>query len=339
MIDWVKVNIPIPHQPLSSGSLLMINPDGAMEWERKTWSKLEGSHDSRVRIKTKDIDLLQVDGNLVKFLQGHNVWGTNYLQELIAEFLDRIQPILKTEYSYKQLLSFAKSSTLSRVDVTQSHLVPSYKDAQSAIRTLEQCGHLRHRGKGQMFSDSTVYFGKNSRRWGIKIYHKGAELKSHVLHPQLPFRDSIKTYADKVVRSECVIRQTELIDRDLQKISKWGDNTVADLHAELISKLEITGQIEMIEKEIEKLPPRLIAVYRLWMKGEDIKNIYPSSTFYRYCAELKKYDVDISVPRKQNKERKERTVVDLRRVITLEPAEVPDWAEGTPAYFEPRMMG
>lgn len=336
MIDWLKIDCPIPHTPIESGRLMMVSPDGDIDWQRKTWGQVKGSHDSTIRIKTKDIDVLTIDGNLVKFLQGHNVFGTNLLQELIAEFLDKIQPIIQTNYSYSELLLLAKSSTLSRVDVTQSHQVQSYKDAQSAIRVLEQCGHLRHRGKGQMYSDSTVYFGKHSRRWGIKFYHKGGELRAHKLHPELPFRESIQNYADTLVRSECVVRQTELIERELHKVTNWGDNTVQELHSELIDKIEITGQIEMNEHEIEKLPARLQLAYYAWMNGKDLKKTLTKPTYYRYQAELKKHNIDISIPRAK---KKEKTVIDLRRVITLEPSSVPEWAEGTPAYFEPRMTG
>lgn len=334
MIDWLKVRIPIPHSTLDNGRLIRLTPDGEIEWEMGTWGKVQGSHDSSLRIKTYNLDELQIDGNFVKFLQGHNVWGTNDLQGLIAELLDYLQPLLGTRFNFNELLSFADASILSRIDCTESHVVRSYKEAQSAIRVLEQCGRLRHRGNGQMFADSTVYWGKKSRRWALKMYHKGAELRAHKLHPELPFRRSISLYADKVVRSEFVFRQLELKDTGFDRVSKWDENTVRELHAEYIQRLEISGQVEMTESKIEELPSRLRLAYISWCNGEDMKKVLTKRTFYRYCAELKKLDIDISIPRKV---KKKKAVVDLREVITLEPASVPEWAEGTPAYFEPRI--
>ena len=46
----------------------------------------------------------------------------------------------------------------------------------SLIRAVGETAYLKHRGAGQ-FSGDTAYFGKNSRRWGLKCYSKGNEIK------------------------------------------------------------------------------------------------------------------------------------------------------------------
>jgi II/X family phage/plasmid replication protein len=63
--------------------------------------------------------------------------------------------------------------------------------------------------------------------------------------------------------------------------------------------------------------------------------MFPSTTFYRHRAELLPHGIDIAtlVPREGVS-----NVVPLHRVLEAVPVSVPDWAIGTPLYFEPRRV-
>ena len=91
----------------------------------------------------------------------------------------------------------------------------------------------------------------------------------------------------------------------------------------------------MIETEaLAGLSGRLQLTYDAWKQGKDLKAVLPRNTFYRYRTELLKHGIDIAVKQEARHVEAQRT--PLRLVITARPAGIPDWAIGTPLYFEPR---
>ena len=86
---------------------------------------------------------------------------------------------------------------------------------------------------------------------------------------------------------------------------------------------------------LDGLPPRLLGVYQLWRDGHDLRGIYPRNTFYRYRRELLRSGIDIGV--KQERSGSDMSnVIPLRTVLHAYPVGVPQWAVGTPLFFEPR---
>jgi II/X family phage/plasmid replication protein len=83
---------------------------------------------------------------------------------------------------------------------------------------------------------------------------------------------------------------------------------------------------------LDGLAPRLHAAYQLWKDGHDLRAMFPRPTFYRYRAQLIPFGVDISV--KQDRA-PESNVIPLRVTLVGKPAPVPEWAIGSPLYFEP----
>ena len=53
-------------------------------------SRLKGSHESRIHVKTHDQNQLWISGNPTKFLQGHNIFGTNDLLGICVEFYKQV---------------------------------------------------------------------------------------------------------------------------------------------------------------------------------------------------------------------------------------------------------
>jgi II/X family phage/plasmid replication protein len=75
--------------------------------------------------------------------------------------------------------------------------------------------------------------------------------------------------------------------------------------------------------------------YSAWKSGQDLRAIFTRPTFYRYRSQLLAYGVDIAV--KQDRSGSDMSnVVPLRVVLNAYPVGVPEWASGTPLYFEPR---
>ena len=86
---------------------------------------------------------------------------------------------------------------------------------------------------------------------------------------------------------------------------------------------------------LDDLPGRLQLAYDAWKAGRDLRATLSRPTFYRYRSELLKHGIDIAV--KQERQGPDLSnVVPLRTVLHAYPIGVPDWAVGTPLYFEPR---
>ena len=88
MIDWVSAVVPFPHaSPINGGNVVSLDPDGVEQWRIEKRMQIEGSYSSSVQVRSEHhshfCSHLRLDGNLVKFMQGHNVWGTSDLHGLV----------------------------------------------------------------------------------------------------------------------------------------------------------------------------------------------------------------------------------------------------------------
>ena len=100
----------------------------------------------------------------------------------------------------------------------------------------------------------------------------------------------------------------------LHEVSNWGAETGKMLLLQLIKGLEMSNNIRLTDDILDSLPTRMKMSYFTWLAGQDLKQILPPRTFYRYRTELKKYDVDIAIMRdvKEDKTTSYRLFVCLK---------------------------
>jgi II/X family phage/plasmid replication protein len=304
---------------------MSFDAQGENEWTVNKTLTVEGSYSSKIQIKSHTENQIYISGNPTKFLQGHNLFGTNDLVCLMGKFFDEL---LKHEqlglcpdpFQYANIKD--GHYELTRVDVNETWHLNNQKDVLSWIRAVGETAYLKHRGAGQ-FSGDTAYFGKNSRRWALKCYSKGLEIlaKGHKLPPELSIPEMIE-YAQKALRIEGVTRQLELKRRSLHVASNWDIDTAEELLLEYISKLEMSDVYMLDQSVLDTLPPRLRLTYQAWLNGDDLKSVFTHRTFYRVRKEMEKYGIDISTksPKEKN------NVIPLIRVLEAKPVGIPDWA-------------
>ncbi|MCA4799604.1 phage/plasmid replication protein, II/X family [Acinetobacter towneri] len=327
MIDWVSAKIICNHDPdkLFNGAVLSLNSNLEKEWVCDKKKTVEGSYSTKIQIQSITDTQIYISGNPTKFLQGHNLFGSNDLVSIMGKFFDEL---LKREelglcpdpFQYAAIKD--GHYELTRVDVNETWHLNSQKDVQAWIRAVGETAYLKHRGAGQ-FSGDTAYFGKNSRRWALKCYSKGLEIlaKGHKLPPELDIPE-MREYAQKALRIEGVTRQLELKRRQLHVASNWDIDTAEELLLEYISKLEMSDVYMLKDDVLDSLPPRLRLTYQAWLNGDDLKTVLPRPTFYRYRKQILEYGVDIS-----SKSPKEKSnVIPLIRVLEAKPVGIPDWA-------------
>jgi II/X family phage/plasmid replication protein len=327
VIDYISGFLPCKHDPekLIDGFVMSFDPLGNQEWVCNKKLSVEGSYSSKIQLQSHSENLVYFTGNPVKFLQGHNLFGTNDIRHLMRLFFDKLleqSPLGLCPDPFQYDLIQDGHYELTRVDINETWHLNNSREVQAWIRAVGSTAYMKHRGAGQ-FSGDTAYFGKNSRRWGLKCYSKGNEIKAkgHKLPDELCIPEMLE-YADKALRIEAFIRQLELKRRGLNLVSNWDIDTPTELLLECISKLELSDVYMLDESVLDTLPPRLRMTYNAWLNGEDLKSIYTQRTFYRVRKEMEKYGIDIS-----SKSPKEKNnVIPLIRVLEAQPVGIPDWA-------------
>ena len=168
MIDWVTMKIACDHVGIiSNGSVVKVSKDNEIEWTSLSWLPVAGSHDSNIVIRSLSDSQLEISGNPAKWLQGHNLFGTNDLNALCWTFFSKLCTIeeLSLTPSVEQIRDIKNGFfTVSRVDINETWLLANRFEVLSWIRSAEQKVRLKHRGTGQ-FKGSTLYWGKGSKRW------------------------------------------------------------------------------------------------------------------------------------------------------------------------------
>ncbi|MFW2124427.1 phage/plasmid replication protein, II/X family [Acinetobacter ursingii] len=328
MIDYVSGFLPCKHDPskLLSGLIMSFDALGNQEWVVNKRLSIEGSYSSKIQLQSHSENLIYFTGNPVKFLQGHNLFGTNDLRYLMNTFFDKLLTyenlgLCPDPFQLEQIRD--GNYELTRVDVNETWHLRNQNEVLAWIRAVGETAFLKHRGAGQ-FSGDTAYFGSiKSRRWFLRCYSKGLEIlaKGHKLPKELCIPEMLD-YAQKALRLEGVTKQLELKRKGLNLVSDWDIDTPEVLLLEYLSKLEMSDVYMLKDDVLDSLPHRLRLTYQSWLNGDDLKQILPHNTFYRYKKALREYGVDIST--KSPKEKS--NVIPLIRVLEAKPVGIPDWA-------------
>nr|AAN12267.1 truncated putative replication protein [Xanthomonas citri pv. glycines] len=186
MIDWLTMVVPCKHQtPIDGGKVLCVDANGELSWESKKKRRVEGSFGGSIGVATAAHEgpdpctHLWIDGNPAKWFQGHNLWGTDDLHGLAVATIEALVEQLGLTPTDEDRAAWAEGRIrLTRVDCTESFHLRSRREVLAWLASAEQTAHLANRGRGQLMKGSTLYFGKNSRRWSLKLYSKGQEIRA-----------------------------------------------------------------------------------------------------------------------------------------------------------------
>lgn len=351
MIDWITARVPCFHPlPITGGRVMKVSPTGEIEWQVESRLPVTGSHDSNLMVRTYGVIddacgerhgvILELSGNPTKFLQGHNLFGgfmaPGPLLELLlyrlCEILAALQPTALDLQRWRN-----GHFELLRVDVNRMFGLGSRDRVRAWLQGAEHSAYMRHRGRGTLVKNGTLYFGQGSKRWSAKFYGKGDELeagKGHGLPISLHDEPKLTAWADDKLRFEVMLRSKEIKKRDLRWAFNWSDTTGAEILKGIAEGIQMSDQKTLPTTAISNLPKRLVPVYHLWQQGHDIRAMYPKPTFYRYRKELLPHGIDIGV--RQPYDHADRSnVVPLIRVIEAIPVGPPAWAYGTPLLVGP----
>ena len=327
MIDWVTAKLPCDNN-LRSGCVAKLDADGNVEWLSESWLPVTGSHEMNFMIKSLTPQTIQVSGNPAKWLQGHNLFGTNDIQALMAAFFSQLYEVMADEGlnpTIEQLDAITDGKyDMSRVDINETWHLKSQYDVKAWIRAAGEKMSMPYRGKG-VFSGDTLYFGKGSKYFFLKCYSKGDEINSKKSNfPEALRTPQMLEYAERALRVELTLRSNQLREWQLHEVSNWNAETGKMLLLQLIKGLEMSDNMRLTDDKLKNLKPSVKMAYFAWLGGQDLKTELKRPTFYRYRAQLKELGIDISIPR--DTQQKDSNVIPLMRVLEAQPVGIPDWA-------------
>ncbi|OOW99494.1 hypothetical protein Xgly_21025, partial [Xanthomonas citri pv. glycines] len=343
MIDWLTMVVPCKHQtPIDGGKVLCVDANGELSWESKKKRRVEGSFGGSIGVATAAHEgpdpctHLWIDGNPAKWFQGHNLWGTDDLHGLAVATIEALVEQLGLTPTDEDRAAWAEGRIrLTRVDCTESFHLRSRAEVLAWLRSAEQTAHLANRGRGQLMKGSTLYFGKNSRRWSLKLYSKGQEIraKGHGQDAVLALPHAVE-WADKTLRAELTLRGMELQRLNLAYVGQWsdkdspGEGVTLELLRSRLEGMTMTTTANLPADVLDSMRPALRMAYQSWESGSDLRAILPKPTFYKFRKELLVHGIDIAtvVPKEVS------NVVPLFKTLEAVPAAIPDWAVGTNLY-------
>lgn len=285
MIDWLTYRVQVAtHDPLANGAVMKMGPGGELEWTTTSRMQLAGSYEASVYVRSLDSRTVEISGNPVKFFQGHNLWGSNDAYGLGVSLALDVQQRLG--------LRVQEIGEASRVDIAGLLHLGSPALVQDMVRALGQAGTMKSRGQRANAADEgTVYWGKRSRRWSLKIYDKQREVLSTKAAQDVPLTAAI---AEGKLRVELVLRGMELKGMNLKRLEQWSTLEPMTLLNSWLHLLHLPEQAPRLD--VSDLPRHLKLPLMQWAQGDDLRALYPKPTYYRYRKLLLGWGIDIAVP-------------------------------------------
>jgi len=333
VIDYVTCSIPVDFpRPIYGGrviSTVIGEDDETQEYCVLKRLGVEGSHSSCVHVRCIDGCNFELKGNLVKWLQGHNLYGSDCLFDILRRSVDaifhRAFPDLPVPTD-DQLLS----ASLSRVDITEMFQLADAGEVALWLRTAAQTAVISHRGRGSITSDGNTLTwgcarGKRASSWALIVYNKGAEIAKHPLPAVMMADEEVINWVSKCLRFELRMTGSELKRLNVRYVRQWVSGMARAMWTAKTGRL-FFQDTAMEVQEMIGVKARVRDAYYAWLNGIDPRAGRSLSTFKRLRSEVKQaYNVDIAVDRPQSG-LSTVNIMPCRRTLSLKPVSFPSWA-------------
>ena len=351
MIDWLTISIPFEHPTVNGGRLLKTDSAGCIEWECRSKLVHRGTYSSAIAVRSEGAvpgrpgwsDRLFIDGNLTKFLQGHNVCGPDCVATIVTEAFVLLCRELGIPYSVFDVYRVSRGAwDLKRIDITYSFRV-GYDDL-AVDNFLAAVGDTASTKYRRAHTDrGTAYFNKGSRRWSSAWYNKAKEMKKH--KPPMPDHVRCWLYARSgscrprsldsrvwgqlveairgCVRVEFRLLSLQLKDMSLSDGSFWcssfgrSGRCVYDVWCEMMSRISVSGNVRLSGDKLADLPGPVRGTYELWRSGVSVRELLSRATFYRHKKILREHGIDLDAEIRET-----ATVIPIVRYLEAHPERV-----------------
>lgn len=274
-----------------------------------------GSHDTSLVCRC-DGAKVELSGNVGRYHRPDNVW--NYqLDDTFAkanEYLAAehgLPPFTPGECRVKEsvskhdfdlgLLTEWSGAVLRELHVTRNYYVGSEALAREAMRYMgEQRAARVAKGK---YGDETLIFGKQHGKLHkrLVVYRKAQEMLAHARGDEA--RARVKASAEYqmardlgLIRIECKWGRDFLRDNGVRFM---GDATMAKVISlfEAQSGFLLNVSADRAARVVSEMPTKIRSSALHWIRGDDLRNLLPRSTYFRHIKALREYGIDASEPR------------------------------------------
>jgi hypothetical protein len=223
--------------------------------------------------------VMWLETSLAKFVQGHNVFGSNRAEYLCFKVLEEIYRQLGLVFTDAELkLVRDKRIRLGRLDLTASFRLHSQQEVIDVLALIFE--HLKTEGctwgAYGIGNVETVYNQPNSTRLTDKFYNKYLEILKHKIPFNLHERDLIIRFVERLIRFELTLRGKELnVRRGLSCYAdEWTPSVVQQVIMKRIKKLNFQGAIKqsLQVQKIVGLNKGEQMFYDLWASGCDFSS-------------------------------------------------------------------
>lgn len=321
MIDWLDFTIELQHPTIEQGGFVVFDHTGEITRGSQIGRRVEGSFSSTIEVSSissipfysdvmlelglyKGIDnatqssAIAFRGNPTKYLQGHNVIGTDCMRALASETVKDVFPKLGLsnrlmKKALRKINDF--DFYVTRIDITKMFDLGSDNNVNDYLYMMPLT--VKARGDRCDYTKSTFYVGKHSTIWTFKFYNKLKELLSKSKHHRLNpiFNDTnLLQFIEGKLRAELTLRKKEL-DRLKLTSAKHLHSKLNELFNEYIGRFTMTNQTANFDK-LNTLSNTYRATYYDWEKGLNMKSRLKNSSFYVHKKVLLGIGVDISKP-------------------------------------------
>ena len=293
MVDWLRVRVEVDHNSneLNEGFRFDVVKTGdtyseLMKSYRETWIS-EPSYDSRLRVKSTKDGTLLIDGNLGKWLTGHNITGDSDVIALVHKTVMKLAETSEHITPTQQQLDAIQMGNF-KVDMIDVNKAILFNNKDKALQYLERLKlHSSYPRFDKEVKNNGVYFGYHSKRKTLKYYHKGTEIANNKKYQHKT--DELQALANRMIRCELRLKWRELDDQSLLNGFNWTPETVRHLIDDAHSRLRMPKQISF--------PEDLPIKYRRFIscfKAGSLVESYTTSTIDRMRRDLiKNYGVDL----------------------------------------------
>lgn len=292
MVDWLRVRVEVDHNPEELNSAIRfdaIKTDNGYSEPMKSYKEIwitEPSYSNKLKVKSTKDGTLLIDGNLGKWLTGHNITGDSDVVELVHSTVMKLAETSEHITPTQQQLDAIKKGyfKIHVIDVNKAIL---FETKDKSLQYLERLKyHASYARFDKHVESNGIYFGYLSKRKTLKYYHKGTEIANNKKYQHKT--DELQALADRMIRCELRLRSRELKDNNLLNGFNWTPETVKQLIDDAHNRLTLPKQINF--------PEDLPSKYRRFITCFKAGSLdgYTTSTIDRMRRDLmKNYGVDL----------------------------------------------
>lgn len=292
MVDWLRVRVEVDHNPEELNSAIRfdaIKTDNGYSEPMKSYKEIwitEPSYSNKLKVKSTKDGTLLIDGNLGKWLTGHNITGNSDVIALVhstviklAETNEHITP------TQQQLDAIQKGYfKIHVIDINKTILFETKDESLQYLERLKY--HASYARFDKVVKPNGIYFGWDSERKRLKYYHKGTEVAINKKYQHKT--DELQALADRTIRCELRLKSRQLKDNNLLNGFNWTPEIVKQLIDDAHNRLTLPKQINF--------PEDLPSKYRRFITCFKAGSLdgYTTSTIDRMRRDLmKNYGVDL----------------------------------------------